>query len=222
MGKHIYELQQLNLNASVQQIQSPNSILIQEKIKDKSPLIIHNLGNKYDIFQKTSFETLIQQNPGYIINDNEKMISLDIFSKDESQLSIYKNKKLIQDFQLQQSLKDIFQPFQSNITCNDNYYLSLFKGNNAISLTQNKKNGLLIFQINGMSTLYVIHPKHKEDILQKENHSIKKWAHKINLESNLIVYLPPEWYYFYECEDLSIISTIDYDTYFTYPYNLLR
>ena len=222
MGKHIYELQQLNLNASVQQIQSPNSMVLQEKMRDKSPLIVHNLGNKYDIFQNISFENLIQQNPGYIINDNNKMISLDIFSKADSQLSIYKNENIIRDFKLQESLKDIFQPFHSNITCNEKYYLSMYKGKNAITLTQNKKNGLVLFQIDCKSSLYLLDPKHKEDILQKENNEIKKWAHKINLEPNLIVYVPPEWYYFYECDESSIISSIDYDTYFTYPYNLLR
>ena len=209
--KNYYELQKFNINASVQQIQNPNTVDIKDKLKDKNPLIIHNLANKYDLFQNFSFNELNKQNQGYIINDNNKFISLETFTKDNSNLHVHKNQQLIKDFNLENELKDIFKYFKPTLSY-DNYNLSLLKGNYSLELSQNNKNGLLIFQIYDQSTLYLIHPKHKEDILNKNNNSIKKWAHKINLEPNLIVYIPSQWYYFYECENSSIISTIDYYT----------
>ena len=223
MGKYIYDLHNFNLNATIQQLQSSNSMIIQDKLKDKNPLIIHNLGTKYENLHNYTFERLIEQNPGYIINHNQKFISLESFGDETiQQMNIYKNQKLIHDLNLQDTMKDIIKPFTNQLTCNENYSLSLLKGKNTISLTQNKRNLLLIYQISGKSTLYLFNPKHKEDIINKENNEIKKWSHKINLEEGLIVSIPSEWYYFYECENISIVSSLEYDTYFTYLYNLLR
>jgi len=222
MGKYIYDLHNFNLNATIQQLQSSNSMILQDKLKDKNPLIIHNLGTKYENLHNYTFERLIKQNPGYIINDNQKFILLDSFGGDIKQMNIYRNEKIIQDLNLQETMKNIIKPFTNQVTCNENYSLSLFKGKNVISLTQNKRNLLLLHQITGKTTLYLFNPKHKEDILEKENNEIKKWSHKINLEEGLVVSIPPEWYYFYECEDISILSSLEYDTYFTYLYNLLR
>jgi hypothetical protein len=209
--KKYYELQKFNIHATVQQIQNPNSVVIKDKLKENNPIIIHNLANKYELFQNLSFTNLNLQNQGYIINDNNKFISLETFTKDNSNLHIHNNQQLIKDLNLENDLKDIFKYFKPNLSY-DNYNLSLLKGNYSIELSQNNKNGLLIFQIYDKSTLYLIHPKHKEDILNKNNNSIKKWAHKINLEPNLIVHIPSQWYYFYECENSSIISTINYYT----------
>ena len=223
MGKYIYDLHNFNLSATVQQLQSSNTLIVQDKLKEKNPLIIHNLGTKYENLHKYTFEKLIEQNPGYIINDNHKFISLDSFGdKTIKQMNIYRNRQLIPDFKLLETMKDIIKPFTNQVTCNENYSLSLLKGNNAISLTQNKRDLLLLHQITGKSTLYLFNPKHKEDVLGKENNEIKKWSHKINLEEGLIISVPPEWYYFYECDEVSIVSTMEYDTYFTYLYNLLR
>ena len=55
MGKYIYDLHNFNLNAIVQQLQSSNSMIIQDKLKDKNPLIIHNLGNKYENLHNYTF-----------------------------------------------------------------------------------------------------------------------------------------------------------------------
>ena len=69
----------------------------------------------------------------------------------------------------EETMKDIIKPFTNQLTCNENYSLSLLKGMNTISLTQNKRNLLLIHQISGKSTLYLFNPKHKEDIINKKN-----------------------------------------------------
>ena len=100
--------------------------------------------------------------------------------------------------------------------------MSLLKGSNTISLTQNKHNLLLIHQIIGESKLYLFNPKHKRNIIGRDNNEIKKYGHKINLTSGLVLYIPVEWYYFYETENESIIGEIESDNYFTVIYNSLR
>ena len=130
-------------------------IVIKDKLKENNPLIIHNLANKYELFQNLSFKNLNLQNQGYIINDNNKFISLEIFTKDNSNLHIHNNQLLIKDLNLENDLKDIFKYFKPKLSY-DNYNLSLLKGNYSIELSQNNKNGLLIFQIYDKSTLYLI------------------------------------------------------------------
>ena len=85
-----------------------------------------------------------------------------------------------------------------------------------------KHNFGIFAQLYGESTFYIINPKHKEDILNKNHNEIKKWAFKINLKPSLVLYLPPEWYYMYEVSDESIISYSSCDNYLTWGYNLLR
>jgi hypothetical protein len=68
----------------------------------------------------------------------------------------------------------------------------------------------------------LFNPKHIHDINGKSNESIKKYGQKINLTQGLVLYIPIEWYYFYECEDESILGEITSDNYFTVIYNNLR
>ena len=221
--KHIYEIHNINHGAILEQLQSANKEEIFEKCKERKPLLIHNLGNKNDLFLNLSFLKLIEDNPGHIIFHNNKYISLKSFQEDEiQQMNIYKNKDLPSQFQLIKGFDEIYQPFQSQIHCNKNYLISLFKGNNTIQLTQNKHNLLCIHQIYGESKLYLFNPKHKLDILNKKNDEIKKYGHKINLTPGIVLYIPIEWYYFYETDNESIIGEIECDNYFTMIYNNLR
>ena len=66
-------------------------------------------------------------------------------------------------------------------------------------------NLLLLNQIQGKSKLYLFNPKHKNDIINKNNDEIKKWGIKINLVPGLVIYIPIEWYYIYEINEESII-----------------
>tara|TARA_Y100001970_G_scaffold190117_1_gene231156 strand:- start:231 stop:944 length:714 start_codon:yes stop_codon:yes gene_type:complete len=222
--KHIYEIHNFNQGGIMEQLQSANKELIFEKLKERKPLLIHNLGNKNDIFLDLSFNKLIQDNPGHIIFHNNKYISLKSFQEDDiHQMNIYKNKDLCSQFRLEKGFNEIYQSFESKIHCNKNYFMSLFKGSNAIELTQNKHNLLLIHQIYGESKLYLFNPKHKLDIENKNNNNeIKKYGHKINLSPGIVVYIPIEWYYFYETGNESILGEIECDNYFTFIYNNLR
>ena len=85
IGKHIYEIHNFNYEANIEQLQSANKEEIFEKYKERKPLLIHNLGNKNDLFFNLSFNKLIEDNPGHIIFHNNKYISLKSFQEDKIQ-----------------------------------------------------------------------------------------------------------------------------------------
>ena len=135
---------------------------------------------------------------------------------------LYRNKNLYETLNLEELFDRIYEPFYSQLHTYKRYLMSLYKGLNSIELTKNKHNLCLINQIYGQSKLYLFNPKHKNDIINKSNDSIKKYGQKINLTQGLSLYIPVEWYYFYECENESIIGEILSDNYFTVIYNNCR
>ena len=219
--KHIYEIHNINTNAVLEQLQSANSEEIFEHLKERKPLLIHNLVNKYEKYNNLSFDKLSQDNPGLIIHDNNRYLSLKSFTE-ERNMYLYKNKDLYESLHLKELFDTIYEPFSSGLHTYKRYLMSLYKGLNSIELTKNKHNLCLINQIYGQSKLYLFNPKHKHDILNKSNDSIKKYGQKINLTQGLSLYIPVEWYYFYECENESIIGEILSDNYFTVIYNNCR
>lgn len=221
IGKHIYEIHNTNKDATLEQLQSANKEDIFEKLKERKPLLIHNLGNKNEEYNQLTFEKLNKDNPGLIIHDKNRYVSLKSFV-DEPQIYVNHNDTLCDSLRLKPLFDEIYDPFQSQIHCNKKYYLSLLKGKNMIPLTKSKNNLYLIHQIYGESKLYLFNPKHIHDIKGKPNESIKKYGQKINLTQGLVIYIPVEWYYFYECEDESILGEITSDNYFTVIYNSLR
>ena len=99
IGKHIYEIHNINHEAVLEQLQSVTKEDIFEKCKERNPLLIHNLGNKNELLRDLSFDKLINDNPGHIIYDKNKYISLKSFA-DDNQMSIYKHKDLCSQFRL--------------------------------------------------------------------------------------------------------------------------
>ena len=219
--KHIYEIHNINSNAVLEQLQSANSEEIFEHLKERKPLLIHNLVNKYEKYNNLSFEKLSLDNPGLIIHDNNRYLSLKSFNEEQN-MYLYRNKNLYETLNLEELFDRIYEPFSSQLHTYKRYLMSLYKGLNSINLTKNKHNLCLINQIYGQSKLYLFNPKHKNDILNKSNDSIKKYGQKINLTQGLSLYIPVEWYYFYECENESIIGEILCDNYFTVIYNNFR
>jgi hypothetical protein len=221
IGKHIYEIHNYNHNAVLGQLQSANKEEIGELIKERNPLLIHNLGNKREEYNDLSFQKLSDDNPGHIIHDKNRYLSLRSFV-DEKQIYLYKNNTLYDSLRLKDLFDEIYRPFKSQIHCNKNYSISLLKGNNSIPLLQNKHNLHLIHQIYGQSKLYIFNPKHKNDITNKDNNEIKKYGQRISLTHGLVVYIPVEWYYLYETDNESIVGEIESDNYFTVVYNNIR
>lgn len=221
IGKHIYEIHNTNNNAILEQLQSANKEDIFEKLKERKPLLIHNLGNKNEEYNNLSFQKISDDNPGLIIHDKNRYVSLKSFV-DEPQIYVNHNDNLCNSLRLNPLFDEIYEPFQSQIHCNKRYYLSFLKGKNMITPTKSKNNLHLIYQIYGQTKLYLFNPKHINDIKNKSNESIKKYGQKINLTQGLVLYIPVEWYYFYESENESILGEITSDNYFTFIYNNLR
>ena len=219
--KHIYEIHNTNKDATLEQLQSANKEDIFERLKERKPLLIHNLGNKNEEYNRLSFDSINKDNPGLIIHDSNRYVSLKSFV-DEPQIYVNHNETLCDILRLNPLFDSIYSPFQSQIHCNKKYFMSLLKGKNMIPLQKNKHDLYLIYQIYGQSKLYLFNPKHIHDIKDKSNESIKKYGQKINLTQGLVLYIPVEWYYFYECEEESILGEITSDNYFTVIYNNLR
>lgn len=222
--KHIYEIYNINHENKLYQLQNGNKEDITEYLKYRNPILVHNLGNKDNNINEINIKSLIKDNPGYFINDNSKIISFETFNRDDiDNMNIYKNKELCRDFNLNKLYDNIYSSFESLIHCNKNYYLSLFKGNNGISLTKNKHNLLILYQISGVSIIYIFNPKFINDIKNKNNDEIKKWGIKVKLVPGLVLYIPIEWYYIFETDTKdSIMGEIECDNYFTFLYNSIR
>ena len=223
VAKCIHELHKFNYNGRIQQLQSLNSVVVQESLKQKEPLVIHNVRIPTE---DLTHETLVSQNPGYIVQDQKKQVLLSTLTdKDVDHMVFYKNQILAQDTKIAQELDQMTKPFDTKLSCGKTCSLSVLKGNAIIQLSQNIHDTLILYQIQGHCTLYLINPKHAEDIQappKKETDQLKKWAHKVNVEPLLLISIPTNWFYFYESNEPMIQGVIESDTYPTWLYNRLR
>ena len=106
IGKHIYEIHNYNHSAILEQLQSANKEEINELLKERKPLLIHNLGNKHGEYNDLSFHKLSNDNPGHIIHDKNRYISLKSFV-DEKQIYLYKNEDLCDSLRLRRFFDEI-------------------------------------------------------------------------------------------------------------------
>lgn len=216
--KYIYDQNENNLNADLIQLYDKNNHVINEKIKEKSPLLIHN-DTKIDM----TIQSLIRSNPGYIIVNNNKYISFDSFKDDDKKISIYQNDKMCNELSIKSYIQKISELFIDKLNCNHNYSVSLYRDYNQIKLSENKHNLLIFKPIQNTVIFYLFHPKHKNDILNKNETEIKKWSYKIELKETQILFIPTNWYYFYETnKDDTILGNYYSDNYFTFIYNYIR
>lgn len=215
--KYIHSMLQYNEKATILNINEPTKDKISVDIKDKCPLIITlNEGERLPI-NLSYLQTLT---PGYIINDNEKLISLDELSTSPT-YTIERNKKIVMDMDLKSYISQQ-EIFEDHIHCNKRVLLSLYKGNLTSQLKKNYNELLLIQPLSGNLTVYLFNPKHEKDIKGLEPNTIKKWGIKVTVTNENIIYVPPEWYYFYESKDESTVIYTEIDSYFSVLFNQLR
>ena len=208
---------------------NPNSDLIQ--IQDITDQKIRTLKTELNpikfkidnLFEEVSLSSLNDKNPGYIINDKNKLISLSSLCSEKNDFSIHENEKIITDLNLSEQMNEIIKYFREPLTSNVHNYLSLYRGKVIVSLTKNTNNTCIFVGLTDNTIIYLFNPKHKNDIVGSPDvNSIKKWGIKVILNKNDILYLPPEWFYAYEVNDETILGKIITDTYLTFPYNYLR
>ena len=100
--------------------------------------------------------------------------------------------------------------------------ITIIKGKNSIPLKKCIHNHNIIGVLEGSSTIYLFNPKHKDEIINKENDEIKKWGHKKLIQKGNVLLIPPYWSYIQEIEEGIIQYHTDIDTYFTFIPNLLK
>jgi len=216
MIKFVYDMLQYNQKASLIKIEIPDKDKIALELKHKCPLLINHLLN-LDL----TIEGMTYGIPGYIIRDGNTLLSLGQLNKSDN-IYVHKNHQLVTDFNLLSHHSKIEELFSTYLTCGSNHYVSLYRGNQQTHLTKNYRETLLLQPISGKVIIYLFNPKHESDIKGIELKSIKKWGIKLELEKNQLLYIPPEWYYFYESMDDVILSQVEFDSYPSFLFNYIR
>jgi hypothetical protein len=211
----LIKLQKYNINGTISITNSKKDILTD--LKKLNPCIYKDKSLK-----SFSYQSMVNEKPAYLIVDGNNLLSIKSF-KEELQLYIFKNSKISKDFNLKDKINfdlnflqeyDFLFPIQ--------YSLSMFKGGTIIPLQKCVHNYNIIGCLEGDSVIFLFNPKHKDDILNKDNNEIKKWGHKIILKENDILIIPTNWFYIQEINKACIQYHIDADTYFTFIPNFLK
>tara|TARA_B110000285_G_scaffold98165_1_gene111972 strand:+ start:478 stop:1188 length:711 start_codon:yes stop_codon:yes gene_type:complete len=164
-------------------------------------------------------ENIINNYPENYYEINNKLIKLEDFSKNNN-INIENNKKLIIDFNLEESCFKLYKLFSSYLSYNLNYNGSLLQQSN-LEIKQNNNNILLINNIFGKCNILLINPKHQDYIKNNKYklNQLKKISIIVNLKKDMCLYIPANWYYIIEIIDLTFIINISSDNYLTYFYN---
>ena len=172
-----------------------------------------------DTSTNVTIDQLIDYNPECIINDNK---SLKDYHSIEN-LKIDKNNDLFDQLDIQRFIHFDFDKLPSSeINIIKQNYISMFKGEQKSPLRVALNNYNIIGMLKGEATIYLFNPKHKEDILGKENFEIKKWGHKKKIKENDIIFIPPYWEYIQESNSDVIQFNIDINNIFTFIPNYVR
>jgi len=217
MIRKVYDMLQYNTNASLIRIDQPNKDKIELEIKTKCPLLISHPTNQLGL----TIESMNYRIPGYIIRDGDTLLSLDQLHKSAT-ISVHKNSKLVNDYQLKDYILTIELLFSNYMTSGSDYYLSLHRGEQTSLLTKNYRESLVLQPLYGSIIIYLFNPKHEKDIKGLDPKSIKKWGIRIEVTQDNLLYIPSEWYYFYELTKEVILLHIESDSYSTFLFNYLR
>jgi hypothetical protein len=208
-----------NLEAGVIQLQEMNHAVISNKLRELSPIVIHN--TRFP--EKITSQWVVKENPGYIVNDNNRNILLSsILDPEIDTIMIHRNSKLSEDTEISENLNGLGKYFQNYQSCNRFTTVTIGKGSVITTPKESIRDIHIIYQIEGDATLYLINPKHHDDIRGKSPHKIKKWAHKINMKPGILVSIPTNWLYVVESNERIVQGSYESDTYATVVYNYFR
>jgi hypothetical protein len=164
-----------------------------------------------------------QNNHGFDVNHSEFDYLQDIIN--------YKAKKPNYVFKNQDLYERIVREgmgFNTNIFDDSHYHfpvqksLSIISGENRIPLKRCIHNHNIIGVLEGDAIFYLFNPKHKDEIINKENDEIKKWGHKKIVKKNDVLLIPPYWSYIQEIDKGVIQYHLDVDTYLTFIPNFFK
>lgn len=220
MIKSVYDMINYNKNASLLTIDNPNKDNLEPKLLTKCPLLLQKNEQIYSV--NLTIEQMDQQIPGYILNEKGTMLSLHQLQLSDK-ISITKQKQIVNDYHLTDRLSKVFDLVTTVFSCCKEYSLSIYRGEYRSELMKNYRERLLISPLLGSFTVYIFNPKHENDIKGLDTQLIKKWGIKLSIHKGQALYIPTEWYYFYETtnEDC-LLAHMECDSYSTVIYNYLR
>lgn len=199
---HIINLQKFNINGFI--IDTESTEEVRKNILKLNPVI----------FYTQSLFNLNEPRLNYLQDINNY--------KNNNPSFVYKNDELFER---------VVEPsftFDSNIFHESHFHfpikktLSIVRGENSIQLKKCIHDHNIIGVLEGESIIYLFNPKHKDEIINKENHQIKKWGHKKIIKKGDVLLIPPYWSYIQEVEKGIIQYHIDIDTYFTFIPNFMK
>ena len=214
---YIIELKKYNIYGKIISMDELNDDLqLNNHLKNLNPL--HTNFHNYN---HLSFGYLMKINP---FQKKDSCHSMEDFIKDfNEQDQNYFFKQTITNVNLKKEMSIIINHlFDSQYFFPIQYSLSLFQGKTIIPLQKCNHNYNIIGHIEGDSTIYLFNPKHKDDIIYKDNSKIKKWGQKITMKKNDILFIPNNWYYIQEINNTCIQFHIDIDTYFSFIPNFFK
>jgi len=157
------------------------------------------------------------------VNNSRYEFLQDIINyKNKNESYVYKNYELFEKIVTEDMI------FNYNIFDESYLYFPIYQsitiitGKNSIPLKKCIHNKNIIGVLEGSATIYLFNPKHKDEILNKNNNEIKKWGHKKFIEKGDILIIPPYWSYIEEIEDSIIQYHIDIDSYMTFVPNYIK
>lgn len=197
---NILDLKKYNQNGIVINCETLKETI--EGIKNLNPIIFKH-ENDYDLKE-------------FILDNGENMERIVLEEKEN--LSIENEKSLLNQI----DTKNIYDFYEGKKTpMINNNSISIYK-NNQTGIEQCHDVGITFYVLHGSSKIFLLNPKHKEDIKDKENKTIKKWAHIKTLEKGDYLIIPTNWYYFFETSGECILYKSKVNNIFTFIPNFLR
>lgn len=207
--KNIVDVNKFNTESNI--ITLDNIELVKGKNNILDPLIIN-----YDLNFNYNLNDIIKNNlEKYIINKDDTITKLSDFTNNNN-ISIIDNDKLYELYEINDINKNILKYFNNLFSFNCKNSLSILKDNSNSNIIKNKNNINVISLLSGDIDIYLFNPKHNNIILDE---NFKKWASKINLTQNNLLYIPPNWKYYIESNKDTIYTNLKCDNYFTFIYN---
>ena len=197
---NILDLKKYNTNGFIKKCITTEEVNV--TLRNLNPVLFHH-GSNYNI------DDVILDYGDYIENM--------VFEERDS-IDIKEDKPLLKIIDKSQ-LPSFFT--ESRIPTINNESISIYK-NYQSNLESCNSNHTVIYIVDGVTTLYIFNPKHKDEIKEKPLKSIKKWAHIKELKKGDYLIIPTNWLYFLETQDKCILYTNKVNNIFTIIPNVIK
>ena len=207
---NIINIQKYNINGYI--IDTDDYNIVSKNLIKLNP-VLFSIENDFTI------EDFIISNPDYLLQGDQPLKYYSFLND----IYLFRNKDIFESLDIEKKiLFDTNKLPNSEFNLPNESTLTILKGKQSIPLTLASNNFNIIGVLHGEAIIYLFNPKHKEEIIDKENNKIKKWGHKKIIKKNDILLIPPYWHYIQECENEIIQYHIDIDNIFTFIPNKLR